>query len=135
MKQKEVKRLSFILDGPYRKATHYFNIHSNHLSDNFASSKQTVFPTKLNIKRTKQLGDVIALNSQDYYVQIKGFKKKCLTEPNVCSEGLSVAFWLRMIDGKYIIAGGRYRGSVTLNCNTQFHAIVNQFLKHAVMLL
>jgi len=98
-----------LCDGPYRKAAHYFNIHSNHLSDNFASSKQTVFPTKLNIKQTKQLGDVIALNSQDYYVQIKGFKRECFTEPNVCSEGLSVAFWLRMTNGKYIIAGGRYR--------------------------
>lgn len=102
----------FIADGLYRNAAHYFQVHSNQLVDQFATSKRIVFPTKLKVATTKQLGDVLSLTSQDYYVNIKGFQRECVTDLNVCQKGLSVAFWLQMFDGKYIISGGRYRGKV-----------------------
>ena len=61
---------------------------------------------------------MISLNSRDFYVDIKGFQRECVTDPNVCSDGLSVAFWLHMADGKHIIAGGRYRGEITSSENS-----------------
>ena len=101
---------SFILDGLYRKAVHYFKLRSNQLIDKFSSTSLEVFPLKLKTEKTKQLGDVISLKNQNFYVNIKGLRRECATDPNVCSSGLSVAFWLYLVNGRYIITGGSYRG-------------------------
>ncbi|XP_065053363.1 uncharacterized protein LOC135682410 isoform X3 [Rhopilema esculentum] len=98
-----------LCDGLYRNAAHYFKIDANSFVDYFAKSRTTIFPKELNLEKTTQLGHVLSLNGQDYYVNIKGFQRECITDPNVCQSGLTVAFWLQMFSGKYVISGGQYR--------------------------
>lgn len=106
----------FVSDGLYRNAAHYFKVEQNSLVDILATSKKTIFPPTLKIKDTEQIGKVVSLNGMDYSLSIKGFQRECITDPNVCTDGLSVAFWLRMLKGKYIISGGQYRGTISKLC-------------------
>nr|XP_058962628.1 uncharacterized protein LOC131789508 isoform X2 [Pocillopora verrucosa] len=55
-----------------------------------------------------QIGEVLTLDGEDDFIELTGFKEKCIVEPSSCKEGLSVAFWIKYIKGEFIISSGHY---------------------------
>ena len=47
-----------------------------------------------------QIGGVLTLDGKDAFIELSGFKEECIVDPSSCSEGLSVAFWIKYIKGK-----------------------------------
>lgn len=47
-----------------------------------------------------QIGEVLALDGEDDFIELTGFKEKCIVDPSSCKVGLSVAFWIKYIKGK-----------------------------------
>ncbi|XP_068675919.1 protocadherin Fat 4-like [Montipora foliosa] len=52
------------------------------------------------------LGDVVSLNTSEAWILMGDFQDNCVSNPNLCPEGLTVAFWLKYISGQYIISSG-----------------------------
>ena len=67
-------------------------------------------PRGLNTTETSQFGKVVALNGHDEFMEVKGLKGSCSVDPAKCSRGMSLAFWIRMKGGNYIMHGGSYGG-------------------------
>ena len=49
-----------------------------------------------------QIGQVLTLDGKDSYIELTGFKDKCIVDPSFCREGLSVAFWIKYIKGENV---------------------------------
>ncbi|XP_032218231.2 uncharacterized protein LOC5517955 isoform X4 [Nematostella vectensis] len=56
----------------------------------------------------EQLGPVLSLDGVDDWILISGLKSKCINDPTLCDDGLTVAFWLKYHAGEFILSGGRY---------------------------
>ena len=50
---------------------------------------------------TDQLGQVLTLDGKDDFIELKGISDKCIVDPADCTEGLSVAFWIKYTKGTY----------------------------------
>ncbi|XP_022796048.1 uncharacterized protein LOC111334546 isoform X2 [Stylophora pistillata] len=58
-----------------------------------------------------QIGGVLTLDGKDAFIELSGFKEECIVDPSSCSEGLSVAFWIKYIKGEFILSSGHYTSS------------------------
>lgn len=41
------------------------------------------------------------------------FLDDCISNPSLCAEGLSIAFWLKFVSGQYVISSGGASGFAT----------------------
>ena len=48
----------------------------------------------------EQLGAVLTLNGRDNTIELRNLADTCIGDPTECTEGLSVAFWIRYAQGK-----------------------------------
>lgn len=47
----------------------------------------------------EQLGAVLTLDGADDTIELRNFADTCIGDPTECTEGLSVAFWIRYAQG------------------------------------
>ena len=52
---------------------------------------------------TEQLGEALILDGIDSFIELKDVKSRCIVDPTDCTEGLSVAFWIKYTRGKSIL--------------------------------
>ncbi len=105
----------FFAENPYVRAAHYFKIKGNKLVDARDSRIKTYinsYPIDKVAKMTPQFGPVLSLNSVGDYVNMRGFKQECVTNPDLCVSGLSIGLWLNMVKGGSILSGGSYSGKL-----------------------
>ena len=106
------KKLSFLpynwlvsfLGVLFSKATHYLPLNftredKTKLVDMRGNATGTVFNT-INASTAEQIGHVLRLNGIDNYIELNNLKDECITNPSKCTEGLSVAFWIKYTEGK-----------------------------------
>ncbi|CAH3019822.1 unnamed protein product [Porites evermanni] len=96
----------------FSKATHYLPLNftredKTKLVDMRGNATGMVFNT-INASTAEQIGQVLRLNGIDNYIELNNLKDECITNPSKCTEGLSVAFWIKYTEGKFIISAGRY---------------------------
>ncbi|KAM7438914.1 hypothetical protein ABFA07_011617 [Porites harrisoni] len=96
----------------FSKATHYLPLNftredKTKLVDMRGNATGMVFNT-INASTAEQIGQVLRLNGIDNYIELNNLKDECTTNPSKCTEGLSVAFWIKYTEGKFIISAGRY---------------------------
>ncbi|XP_048580487.1 cadherin-23-like isoform X2 [Nematostella vectensis] len=58
------------------------------------------------VVQDSQLGNVIAVSGSEQYIRVGDFENDCVSNPSLCPDGLSVAFWLKFNSGRYIISSG-----------------------------
>eukprot|EP00794_Sanderia_malayensis_P003702 gene3702-4222_t len=91
---------------PYDKAEHLVEIENNKIVHVRKQRKNEIISSDNVIQNTNQLGAVLSM--KDNFIDMKGFEKECLTDPNECESGLSIGFWLHLVKAKYILTGGSY---------------------------
>ena len=88
----------------FSKATHYLPLNftredKTKLVDMRGNATGMVFNT-INASTAEQIGQVLRLNGIDNYIELNNLKDECITNPSKCTEGLSVAFWIKYTEGK-----------------------------------
>ena len=88
----------------FSKATHYLPLNftredKTKLVDMRGNATGMVFNT-INASTAEQIGHVLRLNGIDNYIELNNLKDECITNPSKCTEGLSVAFWIKYTEGK-----------------------------------
>ena len=51
----------------------------------------------------EQLGAVLILDGKDSNIEIDHVTDDCVVNPTECTEGLSVAFWMKYVDGNAVV--------------------------------
>ena len=46
-----------------------------------------------------QIGQVLSLDGKDDFIELNGIRDRCIVDPTNCTEGLSVAFWIKYTKG------------------------------------
>lgn len=88
----------------FSKATHYLPLNftredKTKLVDVRGNATGMVF-NKINASTAEQIGQVLSLNGKDNHIELNNLKDECITNPSKCTEGLSVAFWIKYTEGK-----------------------------------
>ena len=88
----------------FSKAIHYLPLNftredKTKLVDMRGNATGMVFNT-INASTAEQIGQVLRLNGIDNYIELNNLKDECITNPSKCTEGLSVAFWIKYTEGK-----------------------------------
>ena len=88
----------------FSKATHYLPLNftredKTKLVDMRGNATGMVFNT-INTSTAEQIGQVLSLNGKDNHIELNNLKDECITNPSKCTEGLSVAFWIKYTEGK-----------------------------------
>ncbi|EDO45822.1 predicted protein [Nematostella vectensis] len=95
----------------YPNALHYWPFNSTTPSRTLLDVRGNCKTLTYNGVRTtyaEQLGPVLSLDGVDDWILISGLKSKCINDPTLCDDGLTVAFWLKYHAGEFILSGGRY---------------------------
>ncbi|XP_022789234.1 protocadherin Fat 4-like [Stylophora pistillata] len=59
------------------------------------------------------LGNVVSLEASEAWLLMGDFKDNCISNPSLCAEGLSIAFWVKFVSGQYVISSGGASGFAT----------------------
>ncbi len=105
-------KLLLFPDPAYRRASNFYLLIKDILLDIRGQCTVKMTPRGFNVVKTCQLGKVISLNGRDESIQIQTREQSCITNPDLCSNGLSIGFWLLMKGGKYIMSAGTYGGEL-----------------------
>ena len=54
----------------------------------------------INASTAEQIGQVLSLNGKDNHIELSELRDECITNPSKCTEGLSVAVWIKYVEGK-----------------------------------
>ncbi|EDO45885.1 predicted protein [Nematostella vectensis] len=95
----------------YPNAVHYWPFNSTTPSRTLLDVRGNCKTLTYNGVRTtyaEQLGPVLSLDGVDDWILISGLKSKCINDPTLCDDGLTVAFWIKYHAGEFILSGGRY---------------------------
>ncbi|XP_078366665.1 protocadherin Fat 4-like [Oculina patagonica] len=69
-------------------------------------SVQGVLNNGAKVVSDPDFGDVVSLEAPGAWILMGDFRDDCISNPTLCDDGLSVAFWLKFISGQYIISSG-----------------------------
>ncbi|KAK2560536.1 Adhesion G-protein coupled receptor D1 [Acropora cervicornis] len=95
---------------PYESADHFwpmYNITDGILED-VEGAAHTMVYNGGKIAQVPQLEHALFLDGVDDYVDTGGFNADCVTEPSRCSEGFTLAFWLKVNGTGYIMSSGSF---------------------------
>ncbi|XP_078345693.1 uncharacterized protein LOC144631168 isoform X3 [Oculina patagonica] len=95
----------------FTKATHYLPLNGTRADKKLIDLRGNVSGlTENGVKPSTadQIGQVLTLDGEDSFIELKNIKDQCIVDPTLCREGLSVAFWIKYNKGKFIISSGQY---------------------------
>ncbi|XP_074628220.1 uncharacterized protein LOC141886102 isoform X3 [Acropora palmata] len=96
---------------PFADAAHYFPLNGTNAVKKLVDMRGNASAKAFNgvqALETEQLAAVLKMDGKDDFIEIEGFDNNCVVNPTMCTEGLSVAFWIRYFGGEFIISGGDY---------------------------
>ncbi|XP_067019001.1 uncharacterized protein [Acropora muricata] len=96
---------------PFANAAHYFPLNGTNAVKKLVDMRGNASAKAFNgvqAVETEQLASVLKMDGIDDFIEIEGFNNNCVVNPTMCTEGLTVAFWIRYFGGEFIISGGDY---------------------------
>ncbi|XP_068688990.1 uncharacterized protein [Montipora foliosa] len=96
---------------PFTSAVHYFPMNETRANKKLIDLRGNASARVHNEVKTsiaEQLGEVLILDGKDNNIEINDVTDDCIVNPTECTEGLSVAFWMKYVDGEFIISSGGY---------------------------
>ena len=95
---------SLFIGEPFTSAAHYFPLNGTNADKKLVDMRGNGSAEAFNgvqASATEQLGTVLKMDGKDDYIEIGGFNNSCVYNPTMCTEGLTVAFWIRYSGGKH----------------------------------
>ena len=89
---------------PFADAAHYFPLNGTNAVKKLVDMRGNASAKAFNgvqALETEQLAAVLKMDGKDDFIEIEGFDNNCVVNPTMCTEGLSVAFWIRYFGGKH----------------------------------
>ena len=90
----------------FKLATHYLPMNGTTAGKKLIDLRGNVSSQAHNgIKEssTEQIDQVLTLDGKDDFIELKGVRDRCIVDPTDCTEGLSVAFWIKYTKGRYLL--------------------------------